>query len=164
MGCGFDHHHVPAHRREHADHQARLRPRCGDCGHTQPSVDSVLDSWNADTDSCMVLPADEIIDSVYGFAGSYPYYKNSLLITIGFTIFNTKTGTSRIEGVSFIISFLRVRDTPNCYLQPFGGNNGTADGQVFHVSSPIALAGFETTGGQSKYYLPSLMALLTDEL
>jgi len=75
------------------------------------------------------LNPDEILDSIYGFAGYYPYYKESLVITIGFTIFNTATSTTRIAG-------------------PFGGNNGHADGQVYHISGPIALAGFETNGSQ----------------
>ncbi|KAJ7873492.1 hypothetical protein B0H14DRAFT_3438265 [Mycena olivaceomarginata] len=76
----------------------------------------------------IVLSANEIVSQICGFAGSYPYYNQSLCIQVQFVIMDTSTGAIRVVG-------------------PFGGGNGLASGTLFSVSNPMALAGFETAGG-----------------
>ncbi|KAJ7851823.1 hypothetical protein B0H14DRAFT_3660073 [Mycena olivaceomarginata] len=75
----------------------------------------------------IVLGANEIVSQICGFAGSYPYYNQSLCIQVQFVIMDTSTGAIRVVG-------------------PFGGGNGLASGTLFSVSNPMALAGFETAG------------------
>ncbi|KAJ6482644.1 lectin [Mycena sanguinolenta] len=82
---------------------------------------------SADNLQSVVLNDNEIISQICGFAGPYQYYNQSLLIQVQLVIFDTKTGAVRVAG-------------------PFGGTGGLASGQLFSVSNPMALAGFETAG------------------
>ena len=54
----------------------------------------------------LLVLATEIVTSVYGWAGNYPYYNNALLIQISFDIFDTATATTRTAGVSSTLFIL----------------------------------------------------------
>ncbi|KAJ7919901.1 hypothetical protein B0H13DRAFT_2183776, partial [Mycena leptocephala] len=82
---------------------------------------------SSDNLKSVVLNDNEIISQICGVAGNDPDYNQSLLIQLRLVIFNTQTGAIRVVG-------------------PFGGANGLGSGQIFSVSNPMALAGFETAG------------------
>ncbi|KAJ7483439.1 hypothetical protein FB451DRAFT_1129332 [Mycena latifolia] len=75
----------------------------------------------------VTLGGNEFISQVCGFAGTYTYYNQSLLIQVTLVITDAVTGKIRTAG-------------------PFGGQNGLDKGTFFSVSNPLCFAGFQTAG------------------
>ena len=82
--------------------------------------------------------ANEIVSAVFGRAGHQSFYKREMINSIGFVIFDTMKGTTRVEGVSradhaFVIFFLFTR-----LRQPFGDDDKTSEGMPFYSSDVVA--------------------------
>ncbi|KAM5532448.1 hypothetical protein V8D89_013864 [Ganoderma adspersum] len=66
---------------------------------------------------------NEVLAAVYGRAGYYSYYERTLVGSIAFVIFDTKTEESRTAG-------------------PYGDADGAVQGQPFWASDVLALGSF----------------------
>ncbi|EPQ53680.1 lectin [Gloeophyllum trabeum ATCC 11539] len=79
------------------------------------------------TRSTVKLSDKETLLAVVGRAGNHSYYKRSVVHQLTFVILDTSNGKVRQEG-------------------PFGNEDASNQGEVFHVSGPIALAGYAKNG------------------
>jgi len=73
--------------------------------------------------SVIDLKSTEIIKSVFGRAGYQKHYQRDMINSIGFVIFDDRTCTTRVAG-------------------PFGNENGSSDGEPFHVANIVAFGGY----------------------
>ena len=74
---------------------------------------------------------------MFGRAGKQTYYQREMINSIGFVIFDTVKGSTRVAGVSrahaFVIFVLLM-----FLRQPFGNGNSSNEGTPFYSSDVLA--------------------------